>query len=219
MPIRKIIFDVDGTLIDSKLDIINSQLYMLQYYGFSNVPANEIEPFYGKPVHELMAMYLPAEKHYLLPEAVEIYRSHYRDHWFDTTTLFSDVKETLKELTALGFQCATATTKSTHSTQTILEHFEIARYFVQIQGTDEGMLYKPDPFIINKILQNQNWNFIETIIIGDSLSDIQAGKSAGIKTCGVTYGAATNEEISKLNPDFLIHNFSEILPLAARIAA
>lgn len=212
---KNIICDVDGTILNSMRDIMNAQLFMLNHFGLHTITEKDILPYYGKPVHEMMMLFLPKEEHHRLQESVEVYRNYYKQHWFDTSSLFPGVQETLTKLFHRNIRFATATTKSTGSSCIILEHFGVAQYFSQIQGTDSGFPYKPDPFIINKVLTEQSWKREETMIIGDSHSDILAGKNAGIATCGVTYGCLTRAEIEKSNPDFIITTFSELDSLIA----
>jgi HAD superfamily hydrolase (TIGR01549 family) len=219
MKFRNIILDVDGTLIDSKNDIINAQLFMLQHYGFHTVEPKDILPFYGKPIHELMKLYFSPDQYHLLSESVEVYRNRYREHWFDTTVVFDGVIKTLELFFSKQIFLATATTKSTSSTKLILDHFDIGKYFVQIQGTDTDMPYKPDPFIVQKIIVEQGWNSKETLLVGDTDTDICAGKNAGITTCGVTYGSLDRKGMMLCNPDFIIDHFTELSPLVGSVAA
>jgi phosphoglycolate phosphatase-like HAD superfamily hydrolase len=92
----------------------------------------------------------------------------------------------------------------------VLTHFEIAEHFAQIQGSD-NIPFKPDPFIITKILEDQSWEKSDTLMVGDTDNDILAGKRAGIPTCGVTYGSLAKEQIEALNPDIIIHSLPELL--------
>jgi phosphoglycolate phosphatase len=98
------------------------------------------------------------------------------------------------------------------TTKKILEHFQIAEYFFQIQGTDE-MPYKPDPFIVRKILHDQLWKHTETLMVGDTDTDIKTGQNAGIHTCAVTHGSMTRKELEKSGPDYLIDTIQELLVL------
>jgi phosphoglycolate phosphatase len=94
----------------------------------------------------------------------------------------------------------------------VLTHFGIADQFAQIQGSDD-MPFKPDPFIITKILTDQGWKKDDTLIVGDTDNDIEAGKRAGIRTCGVTYGSLSKEQIGKLRPDLMIDSLPELLDI------
>ncbi len=210
---KNIICDVDGTLIDSALDVLNAQLWMIHHYGFTHLTMDDIIPHFGKPIHEMMENIFPQEEHHRIPESVEKYRNRYKERWFETTTPFPHVASTVEKLHSRGVRFATATTKTSDTTKIILEHFGIAKYFSSIQGTDKGMPYKPNPFIIEKILSAQHWKQEETIIIGDSEMDIQVGKNAGIAMCGVTYGSLSREQMVQWSPDFVIDSFAELIKI------
>ena len=208
--IQNIIFDVDGTLVDSKRDIAAAQHWVLQQLDVESYTPEELYPLIGKSLAETFTALLPLDLHRRIPEAAELYKAYYPPHAFDTTTLFPGVKETLETLRTKGIRLATATTKLTPGTRRVLQHFGIADHFTQIQGSD-NIPFKPDPFIINKILEDQSWGRSETLMVGDTDNDIHAGKRANIMTCGVTYGSLTREQILNLDPDFTIDSLPELL--------
>jgi phosphoglycolate phosphatase len=207
---KDIIFDLDGTLVDSKRDIAAAQHWVLGQMGIHTYKPEELYPLIGKPLMETFAKLLPPHLHDRIPEAAELYKSHYPPRALETTTLFPGVAETLETLRARGIRLATATTKLSPGTRRVLVHFNIAQHFAQIQGSD-NIPFKPDPFIINKILEEQSWDRSETLMVGDTDNDIVAGQRAGIATCGVTYGSLTKELMEQLNPDFIIHSLPELL--------
>ena len=209
-PVRNFIFDVDGTLLDSRRDIANAQLYVLRKIGITHIPAEEIYPHIGKPLSEIFALLLPPELHREIPRAKETYVTYYRAHALDTTTLFPGVRETLEALHARGCRLAVATTKSSVTTSRLLGHFGVLHVFAQIQGSDE-MPFKPDPFIINKVMKDQVWIREETMMVGDTAADVLAGKNAGVRTCGVTYGALTREQMEALGPERIVGRLNELL--------
>jgi phosphoglycolate phosphatase len=210
--LKNIIFDVDGTLVDSKRDIAAAQLWVFGQLGVHSYTAEQLYPYIGKPLKEVFALLLPAHLHNRIDEAVSMYIGYYRPRALDNTTLFPGVRQTIEALREMKVRMATATTKSSETTLRVLEHFGIERFFSQIQGSND-IPYKPDPFIINKILGDQSWEKTETLMVGDTDNDIEAGKRAGVPTCGVTYGSLTKEQILQLNPDFIIDSFPELLSL------
>lgn len=153
--IKNIIFDLDGTLVDSKRDIAAAQHWVLGQLGVHSYKAEELYPLIGKPLAETFATLLPTDLHKCIPEATELYENHYAPRTLETTTLFPGVKETLETLRAREIRLATATTKLSTGTRRVLTHFGIAEYFAQIQGSD-NIPFKPDPFIITKILEDQS---------------------------------------------------------------
>jgi phosphoglycolate phosphatase len=208
--IKNIIFDLDGTLVDSKRDIAAAQHWVLVQLGVHSYKPEELYPLIGKPLRDTFLTLLPADLHERIPEAVELYKNHYPPRALDTTTLFPGVRETIETLRERGIRLATATTKLSAGTRRVLTHFGIAEYFDQIQGSD-NIPFKPDPFIITKILEDQSWEKSGTLMVGDTDNDILAGKRANVPTCGVTYGSLTKEQIEQLNPDIIIHSLPELL--------
>jgi HAD superfamily hydrolase (TIGR01509 family) len=207
---KNIIFDLDGTLVDSKRDIAAAQHWVLAQLGIHTYKPEDLYPLIGKPLAVTFATLLPADLHGRIPEAVELYKIYYPPRALVTTTLFPGVRETLETLTERGIRLATATTKLSAGTHRVLTHFGIAEHFAQIQGSD-NIPFKPDPFIITKILEDQSWEKSDTLMVGDTDNDILAGKRAGIPTCGVTYGSLAKEQIEQLNPDMIIDSLPELL--------
>jgi HAD superfamily hydrolase (TIGR01509 family) len=210
---KNFVFDVDGTLIDSVRDITNAQIWTLNQLGVYRYVGKDLYPYFGKPLFETFELILPPSLHHRIPDAVVMYREYYRSRWFDTTTLFSGVMETLVALRSLGISLATATTKSTETTVSILTHFNVARFFDQIQGMEDDMPFKPDPFILNKVLTERGWRADETLMIGDSDKDILLGKNAGVATCGVTYGCLSYQQLETFEPDHIVDSFPQLLSL------
>ncbi|MCX6132171.1 MAG: HAD-IA family hydrolase [Ignavibacteriales bacterium] len=205
-----IIFDLDGTLVDSKRDIAGAQLWVLHQLGVDSFKLEDIYPLIGKPLTETFTRLLPPDLHHRIAEAAELYKAHYPPRALETTKLFPNVRETLEAIRAKGIRLATATTKLTPGTRRVLTHFGIDGHFDQIQGSD-NIPFKPDPYIINKILEEQSWERSATLMVGDTDNDIHAGKRADIATCGVTYGSLSKEQMQQLEPDFIIDSFPELL--------
>ncbi len=213
-PVRNVLFDVDGTLLDSKRDIAAAQLWTYRQLGVDSLVPEDIYPHIGKPLPETFSILLPDHLHNRIPEATILYRDYYRAHAFDTTTLFPGVRNTIEALHTRGINLATATIKSTSTTARVLKHFGIDQFFRHIQGTDNG-IFKPDPAIINSILAEQKWDRSETAMVGDTDKDIEVGRNAGVRTCGVTYGSFSHQQMAALNPDWIIDAFNQILSIVS----
>jgi phosphoglycolate phosphatase-like HAD superfamily hydrolase len=210
---KNFVFDVDGTLIDSVRDITNAQIWMLHQLGIHEYVNEDLYPYFGKPLAETFGLILPPSLHHRIPEAVVMYREYYRSRWFENTLLFAGVSETLATFSERNFGLATATTKSTETTVSILSHYDVAKFFDQIQGMEDEMPHKPDPFILNKVLDDQGWRADETLMVGDTDKDIMLGKNAGVATCGVTYGCLSREQLEVFAPDHIVNTFEQLLTL------
>lgn len=210
MRFRNIVFDFDGTLIDSRQDIAGAQLWVLNQLGVTHYTQEDIFPHIGKPLQVTFSHLLPPVLHDRINEAVGMYREYYLPRALLTTKLFPGVRETLDTLLAQGARMAIASTKKQLQLQRVAGHFDITRYFVQLQGSDD-IPYKPDPFIVNKIIADQQWDPARTLMVGDTDSDILAGQRAGVATCAVTYGSLTEEQVRVFSPDYVIRTILELL--------
>ncbi len=213
MSFRNIIFDFDGTLSDSKHDIAGAQLWAMRQLGVDKYSKEDFFPFIGKPLEDSFARMLPERLHDRIPEAAELYAGYYRPRSLQTTMLFPGVEEVLQVLVEHGKRLAIASTKRGSGILRATDHFGITGLFAQLQGSD-GMPFKPDPFILNKIITEQGWHKAETLMVGDTDNDILAGKNAGIATCGVTYGALTRVQLQQLDPEYIVDAFTDVLQIA-----
>lgn len=197
------IFDLDGTLVDSKKDIIDSVNYILRTLGFKEKPGDLIQSYIGLGRDKLISDSLG---HMASPEMIkkanDIYDKYYRIHMYDHTKLFPGVPEILEYLR--GKTLMVVTNKSRDLTVDTLKHFKIDKYFSEVIGGDDKNCRKPDGCPINHILEGINVPPDKAIIVGDSEIDITAGKLAGILTCGLTYGIGRAESIKKAKPDYLL---------------
>lgn len=213
MRYRSIIFDFDGTLIDSRNDIAGAQLWVLNQLGVTRYRPEDIFPYIGKSLQVTFTHLLPPALHARIDEAVGMYREYYLPRALLTTKPFPGVRETLDALLARGARMAVASTKKQAQLLRVAEHFRLDSCFVQLQGSD-NIPYKPDPFIVNKIIADQQWNPAETLMVGDTDSDVLAGQRAGIATCAVTYGSLTEAQLQAYSPDYIIKKMPELLKVA-----
>jgi phosphoglycolate phosphatase len=215
-PFANFIFDFDGTLTDSREDIAAAQIWALRQIGAEGIGKEQIFPHIGKTLQETFALLLPPSLHGKIPEAVRLYSEYYPPRSLLTTTLFPGVRETLEELVRRGKKLAVASTKRGPGILRVADHFGITQLFAQLQGSD-GMPYKPDPSIILKILEDQAWDRRQTVMVGDTGHDIEAGRRGGVATCGVTYGSLAEKEIRSFHPDYVIRSFPELLHLVSPV--
>lgn len=208
--VGRLIFDVDGTLIDSKIDIADAQLWVLRQLGIDQWTREDIYPRIGRPLTETFKELLPPEMHDRITEAKRMYIAHYRPRALETTILFPGVEETLAALHARQIPMAVATTKSSVTANRVLEHFGIRQYFVQVQGTDDTPA-KPDPYVVNRILREQKWSATETALVGDSEVDILCAHNAGIEAWAVTWGSTPEARAIELGADRIVNNMTELL--------
>ena len=208
-----LIFDLDGTLIDSRRDLVSSINLMLQEYGVRALPPEKVVRFIGRGVRNLVKQSLEAAglDSVQLDTALNRFASIYSEHLLDTTVLYPAVAETLLRLAEVNK--VILSNKSFDFILKILQGLEIAEYFPLIIGGDTFPFMKPSREPIDFILEHAGVQASRSMIIGDSETDILAGKSAGIKNCGVLYGLTEPAEILDLNPDFTIEQFSGLIEI------
>jgi phosphoglycolate phosphatase len=209
------LFDLDGTLIDSKTDLAHSINLMLA--DLDRPPLDEaiVGGFVGDGVRVLVRRCLTAsEPDHQPPEealherGIALMHSHYADEMFRTTHLYPKVAETLAAFD--NKRKAIVTSKEVRFTKIILDHFDIARYFDAIVGGDTTPARKPDPRPVLEAIRLLGGSAAEAIMIGDSENDINAGRRAGTRTCGVTFGFRTTEQLRTSEPDVMIDRFDHL---------
>lgn len=203
-----LIFDLDGTLIDSKTDIINSVNNTLAALGLKQRPPHIISNFIGYGIKGLMRDSLGKENSHLLEKALKLYEEDYNKHMFDTSKPFVGVLDILeyfsKKLKAV------ITNKRKRFARAQLEHFGIAGYFNEIMGGDDETCLKPSPCQPESILKKYKISPKKSILIGDMDFDVISGKQTGMLTCGVTYGIGKREAMLKAEPDFVIDDIRKL---------
>jgi len=209
------LFDLDGTLIDSKTDLANSINLMLA--DLNRPPLDEaiVGGFVGDGVRVLVRRCLTAsEPNHQPPDdalhtkGIDLMHGHYAEEMFRTTHLYPNVAETLE---AFGNKRkAIVTSKEVRFTKIILDHFDVARYFDAIVGGDTTPARKPDPRPVLEAIRLLGGSAADAVMIGDSENDINAGRGAGTRTCGVTFGFRTAEQLRLSEPDLLIDRFDQL---------
>ena len=203
-----LIFDLDGTLVDSKKDLTASVNHIRQQFDLSSLTEGEIARFIGNGALMLIRRALgPKATETNVQAGLQMFLSYYRAHMLDRTTLYPGVRDTLDRLT--DCRLAVLTNKPVHFSCAMLDGLGIYKHFAAVYGGNSFDQKKPDPVGVFQILSDTKGNRDRTWMIGDSAVDVLTGRNAGIKTCGVTYGYAT-ETFKDVPPDYLIDNFSDL---------
>ncbi len=203
-----LVFDFDGTLVDTKQDIADSVNRALTELKLRTLDRETLHTFIGKGVNHLMTRSLEGTGYTDLPSAIDAFMRHYEEHLMDQTSLFPNCRETLehfseKENTILS-------NKPTRFITQILDALDCCEPFSTIIGGDLMPAKKPDPGGLLHILEQHNVRPEDALMIGDSLVDVDTGKRAGVKTCGVTYGHAGRETLESVQPDWIIDDLLEL---------
>ena len=203
-----ILFDLDGTLADTHIDIANSVNFMLQKSGFKTKSIKEIMYCVGWGMEPLLKGVLGEENTEIFAQAQFIYEKHYGEHLFDNVKLYPYVKEILAYFA--NKKKIVISNKPDGFCLKLLKKLSIFSYFEEIIGGDNAKYRKPSPWTINNVLKRLGICKNKAIMVGDMPIDIEAGKRAGILTCGVTYGFVEKEKMTRTHPDFLINKLIEL---------
>jgi phosphoglycolate phosphatase len=214
MKIKIIIFDLDGTLVDSSVDICHAVNYAIAETGIKPVSVARTITLIGEGISRLFEKLLDAEDHEADKEVlVSRFLEYYGEHLTDNTPLYPGVKETLE---ALGnFRKVVITNKREAASQKILQSLGVAQHLDFIAGSDTTPGKKPSPVPVLFVLEKFGVQPSEAVIIGDSSFYIDAGKAAGIKTIAVTYGYRPIEELKKA--DYMVNSMPEVIPIIKQL--
>jgi len=202
-----IIFDLDGTLVDSREDIANAVNHTLRKVGLKEKSLSEITSYIGTGMRDLIRKSL-GEECGLFDKSLSIFEDYYRRHCAECSVLYQGVKEILEHFK--DKRKAIVTNRNYKFALLILKALGIYDYFQDIIGGDDIGCMKPSYCPLDSLMQRFNIDREKTIIVGDMHIDILAGKRAGIITCAVTYGIGRKEDIVKAKPDYIIDNILKL---------
>lgn len=206
MMIKTILFDFDGTLIDTNELIYHSFDYTFKKFGYS-FTKEEILQFNGPPLRETFSQLNPD----LAEEMIRTYRIHNAQHHEAYVKLFPNVKETLEVLREKGFELGVVTAKMREGVKQGMEITGIESYFDTIVTIDDVENPKPHPEPVIKALNKLNAEADTAIMIGDNYHDIIAGNKAGTKTAGVSWSLRGKEYLKQFNPTYMLEDMSDLL--------
>lgn len=205
-----IIFDLDGTLIDSKADIATSVNHALAQENFPTLDQQTIESFVGRGMMHLIRDALGEPSEEQAQKVGQNFWSHYMEHLLDQTYMYPGVVEFLEQFPDI--EKAVVTNKPYAFSKKILEGLKINHHFRWLIGGDSLPHQKPSSKMLDPIFKDLGKK-PHSLMVGDSQIDVDCGKGAGILTCGVTYGFRDKEELIACKPDYLISEFSELAGL------
>lgn len=202
-----IIFDLDGTLIDTNTLIQRSFEYVFKKYKPDyTLSEAELLSFLGPPLKATLGKYFEAS---LIEELVDCYNEHNLTSHKDYVTVYPYVYETLKTLKDEGYPLAIFTTKSYRAAMVGIKLFDLEKYFDVIVAGDQIARVKPDPLGIEIIMDKTKAK--NAVMVGDSTSDIMSGKNAGVYTVGVDWSPKGSKSLEELHPDLMISRIDEII--------
>ena len=216
--IKLLIFDLDGTLIDSRLDLVHSVNAMLRHFKRSELPGEVIASYVGDGAPMLVRRALGDPKDEAFAKnALEFFLTYYRAHKLDNTHVYAGIEESLAAIrnsNGIHRKMAVLSNKPVNPSRAIVEALGLAEYFVHVYGGNSFPTKKPDPLGARTLLEQTRTRAEEALIIGDSSIDVITGRNAGVWTCGVTYGFAPHT-LCEAPPDVVVDKPQELAKLFA----
>lgn len=209
---KLVIFDLDGTLLNTIADLAYSTNYALNKLGY---PTHEIEKYnfmVGNGIDKLFERALPEgekSKENVLRVRKE-FVPYYDIHNADDSRPYPGIPELLSYLQDAGIQITVASNKYQAATQKLIDHYFPEIHFTAVFGQREGIKVKPDPTVVFDILEVAKVTKEEVLYVGDSGVDMQTAANAGVTACGVTWGFRPRAELEEFSPQYIVDTAEEI---------
>ena len=216
--IQLVIFDLDGTLIDSRLDLVHSVNAALRHIGRPELPEHVIASYVGDGAQILIQRALGGEQvdEAIVRKGLEFFLTYYRAHKLDHTTVYEGIIDALaaieRPVSGQRRKLAVLTNKPVIPSRAIIEALRMKKFFLQIYGGNSFATKKPDPEGARKLLEECRVRAEHAVIIGDSHTDVETGHNAGLRTVGVTYGFAP-QSLADAKPDVIVDHPRELMEL------
>ena len=206
-----LIFDLDGTLIDSKLDLAHSVNAMLAYMGRPPISHELVATYIGNGAPVLMRRALgAAASDEEVAKALDFFIRYYAEHCMDHTALYPGVKDALDRLAAQeDVRMAVLTNKPVRISNHIIAGLGCGGHFFRVYGGNSFDRKKPDPIGVETLLAESGAEREKSVMVGDSAVDVRTARNAGIRACGVTYGFQP-ESFTSEPPDFIIDDLGQL---------
>jgi phosphoglycolate phosphatase len=205
-----LVFDLDGTLIDSRLDLAHSVNATRAHMGMSPLEFERICSYVGNGAPLLIRRALGEQATEAeVEEALEFFLENYREHALDCTTLYPGVRESIERLAAAGKRLAVLTNKPVRMSRMIVEGLGVNPYFFQVYGGNSFDFKKPHPIGIETLMREAGCGRPRTLMVGDSSVDVQTARNAAVKCCGVTWGFQP-ETLSDPAPDLMVDRMEQL---------
>jgi phosphoglycolate phosphatase len=208
---RSAIFDLDGTLTDSKPGILGCLTKTLEAHGIAWT--GPLDWFIGPPTDYSMRRLMPGADESSRSALVHDYRLCYDATGWAENSVYPGVHALLQTLQASRWQLYLCTSKRDDFTARILEKFDLSRYFRAVYADTAGSLHHSKTALLRRLLEEQSLDSATTIMVGDRTFDIEAARENGVTSIAVTYGYATPEEIESARPDYICNQVEDLLPI------
>ncbi|MBF0165304.1 MAG: phosphoglycolate phosphatase [Magnetococcales bacterium] len=217
LPGQALLFDLDGTLVDSAPDLWRAMNHVLRLEGREPLPLEKVRHLVGHGARALLARGLlddetaePPTNDPAFEGAVRAFLDHYAEHLTDHSRPYPEVPEVLAELAGRGFALAVVTNKPERFSRKMLDQLDLARFFTVVIGGDTLPTRKPDPTPLLHALERLNVSLEQGIMIGDSETDLEAARRAGMPVILCAHGYNRGEDVRTLLPDRVMDRFGQL---------
>ena len=210
---KLVLFDLDGTLINSIDDLADSTNYALQQCGLPLHTVDEYKYFVGNSVDPLIRRALPEEEkenQELFDRVKKIYLSYYAAHSKDKTHPYPGISDLLSRCNKAGVLVAVVSNKPDDITADVVRYYFPQIHFAATMGPKEGIPKKPDPAGVREVLRITGIALEDALYVGDTWVDMQTAQNSGVQSCGVLWGFRTRQELVENHADFIAANAAEL---------
>jgi len=209
---RLLIYDLDGTLVDTRADIADAANYMRVQHGLIPLDDEKIWKFVGKGLFHLIQQCLATEDPKAIRRGAKIYRNYYTKHMLDKSKLYAGARECLELFK--GLRQTVITNKPNPYAETILKELYAYRYLSRLVAGDHEFPFKPDPASTLALMESAKVTAQETLWIGDSDVDIETARAAGVHVIVLSHGFVSKEKLKAAKPDRLFKDFRALINAA-----
>ena len=205
-----VVFDLDGTLVDSQRDMTAAVNATRAWMGLGPLPAEDVSRYVGNGAPVLVQRALPDAGQEDWSRGLKYFLEYYREHMLDSTRLYPGVREALDQLHAAGVPLAVLTNKPIRFTLQMLEGLRLDLHFFRVYGGNSFPEKKPSPIGLDALIAESRAERDRTLMVGDSAVDVQTARNAGVRACGVRWGFQPQTFLTS-PPDFLIDDMRELI--------
>ncbi len=207
---KGLIFDLDGTLIDSYDAIYIGLVEVFNHFGVPPLPHHQLGKYLGGSLEEILRPFLLPHQ---MEEAKTVFRSKYCDIYLDKTSLLEGVSDVIEELHRRSIRLAVASNKSGKFCRNLLSQLGIDRFFTTIMGVRDGLRPKPFPDMVNAIVLDLGLHPNEIVMVGDTAEDVVAGKAAGVDVYALSNGYHPLEKLIRERPRRILKELKDLLQI------
>jgi 2-phosphoglycolate phosphatase len=204
--VRAIVFDLDGTLVDSYVPIAASLNHARKMFGLPPLPPEAVRKRVGRGLASLIAELVGSDR---IEAGVRLFRERYAEVFAEGTVVLPEVPETLRVLNAAGHRMGVASNKPAYFSEPILEHLGLRAAIGCVMGPDVVDSHKPEPTMIHRCLESLDVRHDEAVYVGDMVLDVESAARAGVPVLLVPGGSSTAEELGRTGQR-LLRSFAEL---------